>query len=43
MKALDNHAGTVREMALETVGLALIAKKRAIWAELTNPCGIHKI
>lgn len=29
-KALDNHSGSVRDMALETVGLAFIVKNRTI-------------
>lgn len=37
MKALDNVWGRAREINLEVVGLALIARNLTIWAELTKP------
>jgi hypothetical protein len=38
MKALETDGGTIRDMALETVGLALTDKNLTICPELISPC-----
>jgi hypothetical protein len=38
MKALETDGGTIRDMALETVGLALTDKNLTICPELIRSC-----